>query len=193
MTSVDPIADRLDLLSDTVYREQAVEQLDGLLRNCEKFPLEKSQIYGLRQIARQQPGQVRKFAGCQGQRATRKLEMKGERGDRRLEAEIAFWKLVADLCEGLDANRPDIEWSVVKAGIDHLPIDLRDANIPERRPDMTADERRRRKELRRKRKEWLARWSEAHFPAFIERFCTHALFRSERLEKVGSELQEDVT
>lgn len=193
MTSVDPIADRLDLLSDTVYREQAAEQLDGFLGNCKKFPVKKSQIYGLRMIARQQPGQVGKFAGSQGQRANRKLKMKGEKGDHRIEAEILFWKLVANLCGDLDANRPDIEWSVVKAGIDHLPTDLHEDNIPEKRPGMTADERQRRNELRRKRKEWLARWSEAHFPAFIERFCTHALFRSKQLENVGSELQEDVT
>ena len=72
----------VDLLSDTVYREQAVKRLDCLLGASEKFPVQKAQLYGLRQIARQEPTKVRTFANCQRERAKRK-------------AEIDFWSPLA--------------------------------------------------------------------------------------------------
>ena len=51
----------VDLLSDTVYRDQARQQLDALLGEIRKFPVKTAQIYGLRQIARQQPEQVKEL------------------------------------------------------------------------------------------------------------------------------------
>ena len=175
MTNVDPITGRLDQLSDTVYREQASGQLDRFLENWGKqLPVQKTQIYGLRQIARQQPRQIGKFAGHQRKRAERKLEMRGE--DRRLEAEVAFWRLVAALCSSTS------EWSVIVEGKSCLPHELREEAVPSKQPGISPEERRRRKELKQGRSNWLGLWTDAHVPAFFERFCTHALYRSEHLE-----------
>ena len=163
----------LDLLSDTVYREQAVRQLDDLLGTCETFPVRKTQIYGLRQIARQEPGKVEEFARHQGKRAERKQEQVSERGKPGLQAEIEFWDLVRRLC---DSTSP---WSVLTEGLEHAPAELRDENIPTWNKGMMPAERTRRNQLKARRREWLARWTGAHVPAFFERFCTHALYRLE--------------
>ena len=163
----------LDLLSDTVYREQAVRQLDDLLGTCETFPVRKTQIYGLRQIAHQEPGRVGEFARHQRERAERKRKQASERGNSGLQAEIDFWTLVDKLC---DSPSP---WSVLTEGLEHAPAELRDENIPARNKSMTPTERTRRNQLKASRREWLARWTGVHVPAFFERFCTHALYRLE--------------
>lgn len=163
----------LDLLSDTIYREQAVRQLDKLLDGCGTFPVKKTQIYGLRQIARQEPGKVGEFARHQRGRAERKQEQVSERGRPGLQAEIDFWTLVDRLC---DSPSP---WSVLTEGLEHAPAELRDENIPARNKGMTPAERSHRNQLKAGRREWLARWTEDHVPAFFERFCTHALYRLE--------------
>lgn len=97
---------RVDLLSDTTYCEQAVKQLDQLLGNSNRFPVKPAQIYGLGQIARQQPINVEKFANHQRERTQRKPE-------------IDFWKLVTDLC-----NNSSSSWSVEREGRTHLPEEL---------------------------------------------------------------------
>ena len=150
----------VDQLSDTTYREQAAKQLDQLLASHDRFPVETAQIYGLRQIARQQPGKVDEFAKHQHERAQSK---------RRLQAEIDFWTLVSTLCS------ETADWSVHEEGKKHLPEELR--NIPEAWPGMTNEDRSRRNQRRRQRQEWLRQWDNAHIPAFFERFCTHALYR----------------
>ena len=152
---------RLDLLSDTVYREQAIRQLEDLLGECRKFPVRKTQLYGLRKIARQEPGKVSKFASHQRNRAERKDE-------------VAFWKLVEKLS---DSNN---SWSVRTEGLAHAPAELREANIPAKKKGMTPAERTHRNELIAQQKKWLDQWARDHIPAFFERFCTHALYRLEK-------------
>ena len=159
----------VDLLSDTVYREQAVKQLDQLLAGDERFPVKPAQIYGLRQIARQQPGKVKDFANRQRKRAQRRPDNASERVNPKLQAEIGFWTLVSALC----SESPD--WSVHEEGKGRLPEELR--NIPGRQEVRTNEERSRRNQLLDQRKEWLTHWNNAHIPAFFERFCTHALYR----------------
>lgn len=166
----------LDLLSDTVYREQAVRQLDDLLGVCGTLTVHKTQIYGLRQIARQEPDKVGEFARHQHGRAERKLG-----GRPGLEAEIQFWSLVGKLC---DSRSP---WSVLSEGLQHLPAELRDGNIPMRTKGMTPAERTRRNQIKAGQREWLARWTKDHVPAFFERFCTHALFRLEMSHETKGE------
>ena len=78
-------------------------------------------------------------------------------------------------------------------GKSYLPQDLRNDNFPKKRSGMSADEQRSRSELKRRRNEWLKQWSEMHVPAFFERFCTHALYRSECMENTGREPREDST
>ena len=160
----------VDLLSDTTYREQAIEQLDRQLDDAEKFPVKRSQIYGLRQIARQQPGKVEAFAKHQKNRACRKYDNASEKAKPGLQAEINFWELAIDLCSDSASD-----WSVPKEGRDYLPPELQE--IPERQPGMTHEEQRHRNELRRRQREWLEQWKTDHIPAFFERFCTHYLYR----------------
>ena len=162
----------VDLLSDTTYRQQAVEQLDQLLGNSNEFPVKATQIYGLRQIARQQPGRVGGFARHQRERAQRKYENASERARPALKAEIEFWTLVANLC-----SRPPSNWSVLKEGDSHLPEKLREKNIPAHRQGMTHEEQKRRTELKNCQQKWLTQWKNKHIPVFFERFCTYALYR----------------
>ena len=161
----------VDRLSDTVYRDQACKQLNALLREPQEFPVRRTQIYGLRQIARQQPLQVKNFAEHQRERAERKHEGASERAKPSLESEIQFWKLVESLCDSPSG------WSVREEGTKHTPPELREENIPPRRPGMTDAERRERNQLRQRLREWNDRWAMTHIPAFFERFCTHALYR----------------
>ena len=164
-----------DVLSDTVYREQACKRLDNLLHDRQRFPVEKAQLYGLRQIARQQPTSVADFAKHQRQRAERKLES-ASRGRRAgLEAEIEFWTLVGELCYSNSA------WSVQRSGLEHAPTELREENIPRKRTGMTPAERMHRNQLKKRRQEWIEEWTKEHIPAFFERFCTHALYLRETL------------
>lgn len=174
----------VDRLSDTVYRDQAREQLDALLRELQgylqenyRFPVKRTQLYGLRQIARQQPKQVKNFARHQRERAERKHEGASERAKPSLESEIKFWKLVESLCDS------HTDWSVHVEGARHAPPELREENIPPRRPGMTDAERRDRNQLRQRLREWNDRWEKTHVPAFFERFCTHALYRLKMSEK----------
>lgn len=160
----------VDLLSDTTYCEQAIKQLDQLLGNSNKFPVKPAQIYGLRQIARQQPRKVESFADHQRERTRRKLENASERARPGLQAEIDFWTLVSDLC-----GDSALDWSVHKEGRAHLPAELQ--NIPAKWKGMTHEEQRHRNKLNKRQKEWLGQWTNEHIPAFFERFCTHALYR----------------
>ena len=161
----------VDLLSDTTYRQQAKDQLDKLLGNG-TFPVKRTQIYGLRQIARQQPRRVKDFANHQRERALRKQDKAPEKAKLDFQPEIDFWTLVANLCSNSTSD-----WSVNKEGHSHLPEELWDENIPQHRPGMTHEEQRYRNERMKQQRERLAHWENEHIPAFFERFCTHALYR----------------
>ncbi len=163
----------VDLLSDTIYCEQAVKQLDQLLEllgDSNRFPVDRAQIYGLRQIARQQPGKVKDFANYQRERAQRKQEDASENGKAKFQPKIEFWTLVSCLCKDSNSN-----WSVQDEGRAHLPVELR--NIPAKQKGMTHEEQSLGNELRKSQREWLEQWNNEHIPAFFERFCTHALYR----------------
>lgn len=172
----------VDRLSDTTYREQAVEQLDQLLDSMGTFPVKVTQIYGLRQIARQQPEKVEDFASHQRERAERKLKNASESAKPKLKDEIAFWELVDKLCGDSASN-----WSLQKEGYCYLPEKLREENIPARRKGMTHDEQRHRNELRSCQRKWLEEWKNEHIPAFFERFCTHSIYRLGLAENVREE------
>lgn len=168
----------VDQLSDTLYREQAVKQLDRLLAGHKELPVKAAQIYGLRQIARQQPGKVKTFANHQRER----VQKRHDKGSAKSQAEIDFWTLVSNLCS--EANE-STDWSVREEGNRHLPEELR--NIPERQEAKTNEDRSKHNQLRNQRREWLSQWNNEHIPAFFERFCTHALYRAGTAEKVRKE------
>jgi hypothetical protein len=158
----------VDQLSDTIYREQAIEQLEHLLTENDQFPVKTTQIYGLRQVARQQPGKVEEFANHQRDRAQRKRDNASEKAKAKFQAEINFWTRVSALCSD------STDWSVHEEGKGHLPEELR--NIPETWTGMTHEDRSHRNQLLKQRQKWLSQWGEEHIPAFFERFCTHALY-----------------
>ena len=152
----------VDLLSDTVYCQQAVDQLRRMLGNNSGFPVKPSQIYGLRQIARQEPGRVGVFANHQCERAERKSETASQNAQQRLEFEIEFWTLVVNLSNGIVSD-----WSMVQERNSHIPADLQNRDSMSRRE---------RRELGERRDKWCEQWDNEHIPAFFERFCTHCLF-----------------
>lgn len=161
----------LDWLSDTTYRDQAARKLHPLEQSAnelQKFPVETSQIHGLREIARQQPASVSGFARHQKERA-KKLEK---------QAEVDFWDLVENLC-----GNPSFDWSVRKEGHVHLPEELREENIPEKRSGMTPEEQTHRNTLKKRQSEWLNQWVNEHIPVFFQRFCTQCLYRKAIMEK----------
>lgn len=165
----------VNFLSDTVYRRQAVQQLRQLLDGADEFPVKSAQIYGLRQIARQEPEKVKVFADHQCERAERKSETASVNAQQRLQSEIEFWTLVVNLCNGITSD-----WSVIQERDSHIPADL------ENQPDMS---RRERKELGERRNKWYEQWDNEHIPAFFERFCTHCLYCIAKAEmgQLGSE------
>ena len=170
----------VDLLSDTVYRQQTVKQLHQLLGNDNQFPVEPSQIHGLRQIARQEPEKIGGFATHQRQRAQSRYDAEDERSNSRAEVlrkwktEINFWSLVANLC-GDSSDR----WSVKREGRSYLPQELRNDNLREVQ-GATQQERQQIQQhnnrIKREQREWLKEWDNEHIPAFFERFCTHCLY-----------------
>ena len=168
----------IDLLSDTTYRQQAVRQLHPLLGNATNFPVESSQIYGLRQIARQQPDRVSEFAEHQGERA----EKLGKQN------EVDFWALVAKLCKPSTAD-----WSLYKEGHAYLPEDIRAENIPKKQKGMPEKERARINGLENRQKKELQKWVNAHIPAFFQRFCTECMYRKAMIEMRQSTNESDVS
>lgn len=171
----------VDLLSDTTYREQAVEQLDNLLGSSTKFPVKSAQIYGLRQIARQQPEEIERFAEHQCRRVQRRYEEENERRTPRddvlqeLQAVIDFWTLVQNLCDNSTSG-----WSVVQEGHPYLPEELREENLPSNSkgatPQETVANQTRYNQFKDCQTEWLEQWKNEHIPAFFERFCTRCLY-----------------
>ena len=170
----------VDLLSDTIYRQQAAQQLHQLLGNDKKFPVEPSQIHGLRQIARQEPEKIGDFSNHQGRRAQSRYDAENEKSRPRAEVlqkwetEVNFWTLVANFC----GDSPD-RWSVKTEGRGHLPEEFEDSNlreVPGATPQETTKNQQHNNRLRKGQRDWLEKWDNEHIPAFFERFCTHCLF-----------------
>ena len=107
----------VDLLSDTVYRDQARAQLEKI----GQVPVKRAQIYGLRQIARQQPLKVKEFAQRQRERAER-------RNPNASEIRL-WWSLVEQLCE----STTDTDWSVRKEVLKFAPEDFMNQTKKRRR------------------------------------------------------------
>ena len=195
----------VNLLSDTVYRQQAVRQLHQLLDGADEFPVEPTQIHGLRQIARQEPERVGDFANHQGQRAQSRYDAENERSNPRTdvlqkwETEVNFWTLVANFCGDSPGH-----WSVKKEGHSYLPQELSDDNL-RKVEGATQQERQQIRQhnntIKRERREWLEKWDSEHIPVFFERFYTHCLFciakaemgqlASESANKVDELAQQD--
>ncbi|MEX1027454.1 MAG: hypothetical protein WD049_05535 [Candidatus Paceibacterota bacterium] len=171
----------LDQLSDVTYRDRAAEIVDRFVDEC-RCPITRSQINGLRQIAIQQPLRVKAFADHQRQRAEKKHETASQNAKATLESQIAFWKLVADLCE---TNK--LPWSPATEVETQMPGELREENIPTKADCKSNEERGRRKQLKSSQKQWLDAWNNQHLPEFFRRFCIHYLYRLGRQEHSNKE------
>lgn len=152
----------MDLLSDTVYRNKAMEVLQQ-----SSLPVSITQIKGLRQIAQHQPSKIQDFAQNQKTRADKK-----GRDD-----ESTFWQLVIDLCSD---STERVDWSLRIAAESDLPMHLHLKNIPSKQDCKTQADRTRRNQLMRERNAWLKKWDTNHIPAFFQRFCTHYLYLKAR-------------
>ena len=170
----------LHQLSDTVYRDKAIEMVDGFVSEHGEHgtPITRNQIHGLRQIAVQQPHQIKAFADHQRQRVEKKLETAGQSSQPKLEAEAAFWKLVADLC---DPGK--LRWSPAAEAEAQIPPELREENIPAKADCKSNEDRSRRRQLMTQRKQWLQQWNAQHVPAFFQRFCTQYLYQLGKREE----------
>lgn len=164
----------VDQLSDTIYREKAIEIVDRFIAEYGDHgtPVDRSQIYGLRQIAVQQPGVIKSFADHQRERVEKKLETAGQRSRPKLEAQQGLWKLIADLCE---TNK--LPWSPATEAESQMPVELQERNIVAKADCKSNEDRSRRKQLLKQQKEWLQHWNAQHVPAFFQRFCTHYLYQ----------------
>lgn len=164
-----------DLLSDTTFRDQAVQAVDRFVDD-NGAPLRRTQIYGLRQIAMNQPGKVKGFAFHQRQRAERQYENASKNGQLKLQKEIDFWKLVENLCASSAAHGG---WSLEQEAEVQMPTELR---LEDNRPksELTHEERSLRKQTKKKRREWSTVWMNQHLPLFFQRFCAHYLYCSEQ-------------
>ena len=186
----------VDLLSDTTYREQAVKQLDKLLGNSTNPPVKPAQIYGLRQIARQQPKEIERFAEHQCRRVQRRYEEESERRKPRddvlqeLQAVIDFWALVTNLCSNSASG-----WSLVQEGHRYLPEELREENLPPKSRGATPQETQanltRHNLFKNRQTKWLDQWKNEHISAFFERFCTQCLYRIAKAEMKQLSSEDD--
>jgi hypothetical protein len=186
----------LDLLSDTVLRDRAIEVLDEFIhaRDC---PVERSQIIGLRQIAFNEFRSVPEFANKQGERARKQLKQAeeeradvltrlsraaGERAEMlesrrqkldekigKLQGHVDFWQLVKELCTH---GKSPQHWSLEKEAEGLLPAEFRLDEAA-----VAGLSRQARRDYKERRQQYLDRLKQQLAPAFFQRFCAHYLYR----------------
>jgi hypothetical protein len=171
----------IDIAADTELGQRAIEAVQQYIRHngeasyqgADEWPIARSQISGLRQIALNEPRQVAAFAEHQRQKAEakHKTTTKEERRSE-LEAEIAFWDLIKQLCDG---KPPKVPWSLTQARDAALPAELQEEKQPPG-AKLTKEQQEARKQKREARERWLRQWESEHYPVFFQRFCAHYLY-----------------
>jgi hypothetical protein len=178
----------IDIAADTELGEQAIKAAGKFVRKHaapsyqreDDWPISRSQITGLRQIAMNEPARVGEFAEHQRKKAQAKLEnTKKEERRSELEAEIAFWELVRGLCDG---KPPKFAWSLTQARDQALPAELHDEKQPPG-AQLTKEQQAARKEKRERRERWQRQWERDHYAAFFQRFCIHYLYEMSKRTK----------
>ncbi|MBA2224966.1 MAG: hypothetical protein WHU94_15960 [Thermogemmata sp.] len=175
----------IDIAADTELGQQAKVAVEQYLRqhgeesyrSSDDWPIARSQISGLRQIAMNEPRQVAAFAEHQRKKAEAKLETTTKEERRsELEAEIAFWDLIKGLCDG---KQPRVPWSLTQARDQALPAELQEEKQPPG-AKLTKEQQEARKQKREERERWLRQWESEHYPVFFQRFCAHYLYEMAR-------------
>ena len=157
----------MDLLADTVFPGEARRAVETVVEVCGDIPVEVTQIHGLRQIARQQPDKIFRFARHQRERAEK----------RRNSEETEFWSLVGYLCSGSTGQSgwSSEGWSLHEEARNRLPEELQ--HPPNRQDMKTNEDRQRRNRMIREQTRLLDEWKAKGVPAFFERFCAQCLYR----------------
>ncbi len=171
----------IDISADTELGQRAIDAVDNYVRDnaagpfqkADDWPIARTQIAGLRQIAVNEPVKVGEFAEHQRTKAQAKLDTtKNVERQRDLEAIIAFWVLVRGLCEG---KPPKFSWSLTQMRDQVLPADLQDDKHPPG-AQLTKEQQAARKGKREHRERWERQWGLDHYAAFFQRFCGHYLY-----------------
>lgn len=171
----------IDLYADGELGRRAIETVTAYIENIpqsykykkeDEWPIRRTQIAGLRQIAANEPAKLSEFAEHQQRKAQAKLE-KVQKGRNQLESVVAFWTLVKALCVGGPANR--VPWSLAKMREECMPEELKEEKLPPGAKP-TPEQQTERKDKQRRRKEWQAEWDREFFGVFFQRFCIHYLY-----------------
>jgi hypothetical protein len=143
------------------------EHAQSSYRSSDDWPIARSQISGLLQIAMREPEKLKDFAEKQEQKAKARREATREERQRKLDAEIEFWELIKNLCDG---KPPKIRWSLAHVRENEVPAELQDDELPPG-AKLTKEQQAARKEKGERRKQWLRQWNRDYFPAFFQRFA----------------------
>lgn len=178
------------IAADTDLGQRAIEAVENYVRQHaeqsyhgeEDWPIARSQIAGLRQIAANEPSKVAEFAEKQRSRAEKRLEGgTNEQRQLKLEAEIAFWELVKTCCDG---KPPKVQWSLNQERDRAIPAELQDEKQPSG-AQLTKEQQAARKERRQRREAWQKQWERDHYAAFFQRFCIHYFYEMSKRTQGG--------
>jgi hypothetical protein len=136
------------------------------------FPVERSQMAGLRQIAGNEPGLLKEFLDHQRDRAQRRFQSSGQRNEK-FAAEIKLWDLVGQLCAG---RPPRCEWSLEQDASAAVPAELRTEKLPPG-AKLSREEQGARRQRDAARDKFLAEWRLRAYPLFFQHFCAEYLYR----------------
>jgi hypothetical protein len=175
----------LHIVADTELRQRAIEAAEKFVKECvqnadaelSSWPVSRSQIAGLRQIATKEPGQIATYAEKQRERARARLErITNQEKRHELQAQINFWELIKGLCEGKGSK---FSWSLAQMRDQALPAELREEKHP---PGvaLSKEQQAARKQKSEQRQQWLRRWEQEYYPAFFHQFCIHYIYEMVR-------------
>jgi hypothetical protein len=115
---------------------------------------------------------VRRFPACDRSPSISRVENASRNAQEKIEKEIEFWKLIANLVDG---KRPRCLWSLQQEAEGALPQDLKVESTPAG-ANLTREEQTRRAATKKLQHDWLVAWKDLHCPAFFQRFCAHYLY-----------------
>jgi hypothetical protein len=148
--------------------------------NNDDFPVTRTQISGLLQIARNEPGKIAYFAEKQRAKVEARLQSRN-RPDQLLVAQRDFWNLVYQVCTGR-ITFPNFNWSLPAERDKAMPGELLGT---EQHTGKTAPEQAgAKKRVQEERQRWQHQWDQQHYPIFFQRFCSHYVY--EMAKRVAS-------
>jgi hypothetical protein len=162
----------LDICIDTELRDRAVKAAEEFTAT-KGYPVSRTQIAGLLQIAGNEPHLISKFAGNQKERAQKRLTGMRDNDPKagRFGDEIDFWTLVVDLCAGKGAQR---DWSLARQCESEIPAEMQ---CKKPHPSAPREERDNYQRTKLNQEAWVRQWNRDHYPAYFRHFCAQYLYR----------------